>query len=212
MIALIVIGRMSQRKGRQRGYRYSSFGGPFSRRLVGGIRRRLVFWWRRRRRRIQWLQWRRRVKRRQWWRRSQRELVTTMRTKQFIRSLDHDRIVEAIRQTESKTSGEIRVYIQRGELDRDVLIAAQEKFQSLGMQQTAARNGVLIFVAPRMQQFAVVGDQGIHQRCGDDLWQRVVNKMGAHFRAEPFHRRAGGSDRRSLGKCWRNSSRDKPVT
>ena len=109
-----------------------------------------------------------------------------MRTKEFIRKLDHDRIVEAIRNAESKTSGEIRVYIQRGKLDRDVLIEAQEKFQSLGIHNTAGRNGVLIFVAPRMQQFAVLGDEGIHLRCGDDLWKRVVDKMGAHFRQQHF--------------------------
>ena len=109
-----------------------------------------------------------------------------MRTKEFIRKLDHDRIIEAIRQAETKTSGEVRVYIQRGKLDRDVLAVAQEKFQSLGMENTAARNGVLIFVAPRMQQFAVLGDEGIHQRCGDALWRRVVEKMGVHFKLNHF--------------------------
>lgn len=109
-----------------------------------------------------------------------------MRTKKFIRHLDHDRIVEAIRQAETKTSGEIRVYIQRGELERDVLSEAQDQFQALGMQDTAARNGVLIFVAPRARQFAVVGDEGIHQKCGDVLWQRVVEKMRNHFRENHF--------------------------
>jgi uncharacterized membrane protein len=109
-----------------------------------------------------------------------------MRTKEFIRRLDHDRIVETIRRAELKTSGEIRVYIERGKLDREVLAIAQEKFQELGMQNTAARNGVLIFVAPRTQQFAVVGDEGIHQRCGNDLWSRVVEKMGTHFRQNHF--------------------------
>jgi uncharacterized membrane protein len=100
--------------------------------------------------------------------------------------LEHQRIVDAIRRAESKSSGEVRVYIQRGELDRDVLTVAQEKFQSLGMHDTSARNGVLIFVAPRMQQFAVLGDEGIHQRCGAALWQRVVDKMGAHFKENHF--------------------------
>ena len=114
------------------------------------------------------------------------EVGSPMRTKEFIRKLNHDRIVEAIRQAESKTSGEVRVYIQRGELDRDVLIVAQERFLSLGMQNTTLRNGVLIFVAPRMQQFAVLGDEGIHQRCGCDLWQRVVEKMGAHFKQHHY--------------------------
>jgi len=109
-----------------------------------------------------------------------------MRTKEFIRQLDHNRIVEAIKHAESKTSGEIRVYIQHGKLDRDVLIEAKEKFQSLGMQDTTARNGVLIFVMPRVHQFAVVGDEGIHQKCGDVLWQRVVEKMRNHFRENHY--------------------------
>lgn len=109
-----------------------------------------------------------------------------MRTKEFIGKLDHDRIVQAIRDAETKTSGEIRVYIQRGKLDRDALPIAQEKFHTLGMTNTTARNGVLIFVAPRAHQFAVLGDEGIHRKCGDDLWQRVVTAMREHFRSERY--------------------------
>jgi uncharacterized membrane protein len=109
-----------------------------------------------------------------------------MRTKEFINRLDHNRIVRAIRDAESKTSGEIRVHIQRGKLKGDVLAAAQQQFHRLKMHQTVARNGVLIFVAPRVHQFAVVGDEGIHQRCGDQLWERVVAKMREHFRSERF--------------------------
>jgi len=109
-----------------------------------------------------------------------------MRTKEFLGKLDHDRIVAAIRAVEANTSGEIRIYLQRGKLKADPLTAAQQKFQHLGMDKTAARNGVLIYVAPRMHQFAVVGDAGIHQICGNDLWERVVAKMGEHFRSEHF--------------------------
>ena len=109
-----------------------------------------------------------------------------MRTKEFISRLDHDRIVEAIRDAERRTSGEVRVYIQRGELKREILDIAQERFQKLGMQKTRERNGVLILVAPRVHKFAVVGDEGIHTRCGNELWERVVAKMREHFRAERF--------------------------
>ena len=84
-----------------------------------------------------------------------------MRTKEFLTKLEHDRIVEAIRAAESKTSGQIRVFIQRGELDVDPLGAAQKKFQRLGMHKTPERNAVLIFVAPRAHKFAVVGDKAI---------------------------------------------------
>jgi len=73
-----------------------------------------------------------------------------MRTKEFLSKLEHDRIVQAIRDAESKTSGQVRVYIQRGKLDVDPLIAAQKKFHRLGMQKTPERNAILIFVAMRV--------------------------------------------------------------
>ena len=109
-----------------------------------------------------------------------------MRTKEFLSKLEHDQIVQAIRDAESNTSGEIRVYIQRGKLDVDPLIAAQKKFHRLGMNKTPERNAVLIFVAPRAHKFAVVGDKAIHQKCGEQFWQRLVDKMREHFRNEKF--------------------------
>ena len=109
-----------------------------------------------------------------------------MRTNEFLRKLEHDRIVGAIRDAESKTTAEIRVFIQRGELAADPLFAAQKRFQHLGMHRTSEHNGVLIFVAPRARKFAVIGDQGIHERCGEGYWQTLVDDMGGHFRNERF--------------------------
>jgi uncharacterized membrane protein len=109
-----------------------------------------------------------------------------MRTKEFLSKLEHDRIVDAIRNAEANTSGEIRVYVQRGKLKSDPLIAAQKKFHRLGMHRTADRNAVLIFVAPRVHKFAVVGDKAIHEKCGETYWQRVVDLMREHFRNERF--------------------------
>jgi uncharacterized membrane protein len=109
-----------------------------------------------------------------------------MRSREFLSKLEHDRIVHAIREGESKTSGEIRVYVQRGKLNADPLIVAQKKFQRLKMDRTRERNAVLIFVAPREHKFAVVGDKAIHERCGDEFWQRIVEGMRAHFQNEKF--------------------------
>jgi uncharacterized membrane protein len=109
-----------------------------------------------------------------------------MRTKEFLSKLDHDRIIEAIRGAESKTSGEIRVYIQRGKFETDPVLLAQKKFQRLGMYKTRERNAVLIFVAPRAHKFAVVGDQAIHEKCGEQFWQHVVDGMRVHFQNEKF--------------------------
>jgi len=109
-----------------------------------------------------------------------------MRTKEFLSKVEHDRIVHAICEAESKTSGEIRVYVQRGKLSGDPLTAAQKKFHQLGMHKTREQNAVLIFVAPRAHKFAVVGDKAIHEKCGDEFWQRVVTRMRTHFQNENF--------------------------
>jgi uncharacterized membrane protein len=109
-----------------------------------------------------------------------------MRTKEFLSKLEHDRIVQAIRQAESKTSGEIRVFIQRGKLKSDPLVAAQKKFHQLRMHKTGQQNAVLIFVAPCAHKFAVVGDKAIHEKCGEEFWQRIVEGMRTHFQNEKF--------------------------
>ena len=109
-----------------------------------------------------------------------------MRTHKFIRELEHDRLVRAIKEAEAKTSGQIRIFLQRGMFGEEVMARAQKKFLQLGMQKTAERNAVLILVAPRMQKFAVVGDEGVHQKCGEPFWQELVEKMRQHFLREEF--------------------------
>jgi uncharacterized membrane protein len=109
-----------------------------------------------------------------------------MRTREFLGKLEHDRIVQTIREAESKTSGEIRVFIQHGKLKSDPLAAAQKKFRQLRMHKTRESNAVLIFVVPRAHKFAVVGDKAIHEKCGDEFWQRVVTRMRTHFQNENF--------------------------
>jgi uncharacterized membrane protein len=116
-----------------------------------------------------------------------------MRTREFLSKLEHDRIIQAIHEAESKTSGEIRVLIERGKLKSDPLEAAQRKFHRLGMHKTRERNAVLIFVAPRVHKFAVVGDQAIHEKCGDEFWQRVVTAMHHCFRQNKFTEGLGGA-------------------
>ena len=108
-----------------------------------------------------------------------------MRTKEFLNKLEHARIAKAIASAETKTSGEIRVFIQRGEV-ADPVVSAREQFEKLGMTATRERNAVLIFVAPRAQKFAVIGDQGVHEKCGDPFWQNLTRAMRVHFQAQSF--------------------------
>jgi uncharacterized membrane protein len=54
------------------------------------------------------------------------------------------------------------------------------------MHKTQEHNAVLIFIAPRAHKFAVVGDKAIHQKCGDEFWQRIVTAMQDCFRQHKF--------------------------
>jgi len=104
-----------------------------------------------------------------------------MKVKEFVSQLDEARIVAAIAEAEQKTSGELRVYISR-RAHADALVFAQKRFRQLGMTQTRQRNGVMIYLAPRTRQFAIVGDSGIHEKCGDAFWQEVSTQLGAALR------------------------------
>jgi uncharacterized membrane protein len=108
-----------------------------------------------------------------------------MHPKIFSKHLQHDAIVTAIRDAEHKTPGEIRVSISPKHIN-DPVAAAQAEFIKLGMDQSPARNGVLIFVAPRSHKFAVIGDAAVHAKCGDEFWRKLADAMTGYFRKSEF--------------------------
>ncbi len=104
-----------------------------------------------------------------------------MKPGQFIAKLDRQAIEASIQQAEGGTSGEIRVVINRKSVD-DTVAAAKEEFQRQGMQKTRRRNAVLLFVAPASQGFALIGDEGVHAKCGEAFWTEVTSAMQKNFR------------------------------
>jgi uncharacterized membrane protein len=99
-----------------------------------------------------------------------------MQPKEFINRLDEARIIGAIAEAERKTSGELRVYVSHRKR-ADPLAFAQKRFLELGMTNTRHRNAVLIYFVPRTRQFAIVGDRGVHEKCGDAFWRAVTAGM-----------------------------------
>ena len=100
--------------------------------------------------------------------------------------LREEEIVAAIERAEKNCSGEIRVHIEPSLLGKDVRAWAERTFERLGMTKTEQRNGVLLFIAAREQQFAIIGDRGIHERVGAAFWSDLADKMTTHFRREEF--------------------------
>jgi len=105
--------------------------------------------------------------------------------KHFLSRLDHDRIVRAISEAEKKSSGQIRVHVTRKKSEQ-LEERARRRFEKLGMTGTKHRNGVLIYIAPNARRFQILGDSGVHEKCGNDFWKETAGEMETHFRKGEF--------------------------
>lgn len=63
---------------------------------------------------------------------------------------------------------------------------AEELFFQLNMQHTGDRNGVLVYVALKDRQFAILGDEGIHKKVGDHFWKKQAAGMREAFREKQY--------------------------
>ena len=108
-----------------------------------------------------------------------------MTRKKLLRVIDREKIKAAIERAEHRTSGEICVSVAPlfwGSVEK----AADKAFVRMGMMQTKQRNGVLFFVVPSRRRFAVLGDQGIHDRVGQEFWDSIAAILSAKFREGDF--------------------------
>jgi len=105
--------------------------------------------------------------------------------KKFLPKSEHARIANAIREAESKSSGEIRVYFEK-HCKQDVLDRAADVFRGLNMHQTTDRTGILIYVAYKDQLLAIVGDTGIHEKVQQTFWDQTEKQMEQYFREGKF--------------------------
>ncbi len=103
----------------------------------------------------------------------------------FFSRQESERIVAAIAAAEKESSGEIRVHVTRRKPE-DLAARAARRFDLLGMAGTRERNGVLIYIAPAVRQFRILGDVAIHERCGADFWKEVAAVMEERFRKGEF--------------------------
>lgn len=103
----------------------------------------------------------------------------------FFKPSEENQIITAIQAAENQTSGELRVHIDY-KSKGDVMTEAWKVFKRLGMEKTAARNGVLILIAPDQKQFVIIGDEGINKAVPDDFWAEERNLMQSFFKKGAF--------------------------
>ncbi len=106
--------------------------------------------------------------------------------KPIFDEVQNQKLIEAIQHAEKETSGEVRVYVELRCKYIDAMERAEELFFQLNMQHTGDRNGVLVYVALKDRQFAILGDEGIHKKVGDHFWKKQAAGMREAFREKQY--------------------------
>ena len=103
----------------------------------------------------------------------------------FLTKIEEQEIVTAIQMAEKNTSGEIRIHLEKttsiAHFDRAV-----EVFNTLEMNKTKERNGVLIYVAVIDKQFVICGDIGINQKVPHNFWESTKVIIQNQFKIGNF--------------------------
>jgi len=101
-------------------------------------------------------------------------------------------IEAAIHDVESRHSGEIRFVVEAA-LDIDELFGgitprarALEVFSHLGIWDTEANNGVLIYVLLADRDVEILADRGLAARVPHAEWETICREIEAHYREGRF--------------------------
>jgi uncharacterized membrane protein len=95
---------------------------------------------------------------------------------------EQEEIRKAIERAEKNTSGEIRISAEK-HCKEDPLDRAANYFHKIGMDKTALRNGVLIYIATEDHKFAIIGDAGINKVIPEGFWDSTKEAMLNHFKS-----------------------------
>jgi uncharacterized membrane protein len=94
---------------------------------------------------------------------------------------EQQRIRAAIENAEKRTSGQLKVCIEK-KCSENVLDRAAKYFHQLNMHKTKLRNGVLIYLATVDRKFAIIGDAGINKVVPGNFWDDTKEDMLKHFK------------------------------
>ncbi|WP_295841365.1 TPM domain-containing protein [uncultured Apibacter sp.] len=98
---------------------------------------------------------------------------------------DEELIIDAIKQAESMSTGEIRVHLDQN-LTGDALATAQSIFNKLGMEKTKDRNAVLFYVSENKKKIAIIGDVSIHSHVHQNFWDELIKEIIISFKEEKY--------------------------
>ena len=103
-----------------------------------------------------------------------------------------ERLGRRVAASERRHSGEVRIYVE-GSLPMSYLWAersprerAVAMFSKLGVWDTEANNGVLIYLLLAEHAIEIVADRGLNRHVSPKQWAEIVGRMSAAFKAGRF--------------------------
>ncbi len=103
------------------------------------------------------------------------------RLEEIFNEAARNRLMNAIAEGESHTSGQIRLHVE-ARCKEDVLDHAAFIFEKLEMHKTEERNGVLFYFSLLDHKFAILGDAGINQKAPEGFWDSIRDEMLDFFK------------------------------
>lgn len=107
-----------------------------------------------------------------------------MEPKDFFSPDQCNELEKLIADAESKTSGELRIHVER--ICEDPVARAKEVFAELKMHETEQKSGVLFYLAIESRRFSILGDEGINKLVPENFWDSIRDGMAEKFKEGHF--------------------------
>ena len=111
--------------------------------------------------------------------------MNVISAEELLSPAERERVRDAVRTAEKRTSGEIRVHLDNV-ISGDVLDHAAVVFTELHMHRTKERNGALIYVSVPQRRAAVIGDAGLNAKLPHGYWNDVLAMLIGEFKADRY--------------------------
>ncbi len=103
----------------------------------------------------------------------------------FLTAAETQQLEAAIERAERITSAEIKVTLVR-HCWSNIEAKAARLFRKLNLDKTKQRNCVMIMLVLTNREFLIHGDEGIHERVGQNFWDGVRDLMLSRFTEDRF--------------------------
>ena len=103
----------------------------------------------------------------------------------FLAKSERAAVNAAIKDAERSSSAEVKLVLVR-HCWGDLKAKAHKVFGKLGLDRTEQRNCVLVMLVVTNREFLIYGDQGIHEKVGQDFWGDICDDMTDAFARDEF--------------------------